>query len=188
MPSQRPCPSPDRSCSSPERSADRPMALTTAPNAKAAAAPQIPPVTMPTATSPLHHSTPTLTSTATTKNTTVDNIMVPANLARILHLIVCLRRLCDAPDTHRCRAVTHRYPLCSDVAPVLLLGEGLAQLLLLLLGQVGRDDLEVVLPEFVDYLIYRRRPTGKRKQGGGALSHLLANLSDKVVVDAYIGQ
>jgi hypothetical protein len=43
---------------------------------------------MPRATSLLHHSTPTLTSTATTKNTTVDNITVPASLARILHPIV----------------------------------------------------------------------------------------------------
>jgi hypothetical protein len=64
------------------------MALTTAPNVKAAAAPQIPPITMPRATSPLHHSTPTLTSTATTKNTTVDNITVPASLERILHPIL----------------------------------------------------------------------------------------------------
>jgi hypothetical protein len=64
------------------------MALTTAPNAKAAAVPQIPPIAMPTATSPLHHSTPTLTSAATTKNTTVDNITVLASLARILHPIV----------------------------------------------------------------------------------------------------
>jgi len=64
------------------------MALTTAPNVKAAAIPQIPPITMPRTTSALHHSTPTLTSTATTKNTTVDNIMVPASLVRILHPIV----------------------------------------------------------------------------------------------------
>jgi hypothetical protein len=45
------------------------------------------PIKMPRATSPLHHSTPTLTSTDTTKNTTVDNITVPASLARILHPI-----------------------------------------------------------------------------------------------------
>jgi hypothetical protein len=64
------------------------MALTTAPNVKAAAVPQIPPITMPRATSPLHHSTPTLTSTATTKNTTADNITVLASLERILHPIV----------------------------------------------------------------------------------------------------
>jgi hypothetical protein len=64
------------------------MALTTAPNVKAAAVPQIPPIKTPRATSALHHSTPTLTSTATTKNTTVDNITVLASLARILHPIV----------------------------------------------------------------------------------------------------
>jgi hypothetical protein len=64
------------------------MALTTAPNVRAAATPQIPPITMPSATSPLHHRTPTLTSTATTKNTTADNITVPASLERILHPIV----------------------------------------------------------------------------------------------------
>ena len=64
------------------------MALTTAPNVIATAAPQIPPIAMPTATSALHHSTPTLTSTATTKNTTVDNITVLASLERILHPIV----------------------------------------------------------------------------------------------------
>jgi hypothetical protein len=64
------------------------MAVRTAPNVIAAAAPHIPPIAMPTATSPLHHSTPTLTSTATTKNTTVDNITVLASLARILHPLV----------------------------------------------------------------------------------------------------
>jgi hypothetical protein len=64
------------------------MALTTAPNIIAAAVPQITPITMPRATSALHHSTPTLTSTATTKNTTVDNITVLASLARILHPIL----------------------------------------------------------------------------------------------------
>ncbi|HEX2742651.1 MAG TPA: hypothetical protein VHM69_19585 [Rubrobacter sp.] len=64
------------------------MDLTTAPNAKAAAVPQITPITMPKATSLLHHKTPTLTSTATKKNTTVDNITVLASLARILHPIV----------------------------------------------------------------------------------------------------
>src|SRR5215204_6103582 len=39
------------------------------------------------------------------EKTTVDNITVPAILARILHPIVCLR-LCGAPDAHRRRAVT----------------------------------------------------------------------------------
>jgi hypothetical protein len=46
---------------------------------------------------------------------------------------------------------------------LLLLRKGLAQLLLLLLGQVGRDDLEVVLLELVDYPLRRRRPAGERK-------------------------
>jgi hypothetical protein len=64
------------------------MALITAPNAKAAAVPQMTPIKVPRATSLLHHKTPKLTSTATTKNTTVDNITVPASLARILHPIV----------------------------------------------------------------------------------------------------
>src|SRR5829696_4078787 len=70
--------------------------------------------------------------------------------------------------------------------PLLLLGEGLAQLVLLLLGQVGRDDLEVIRLQFVDHLVYRSRPTGQRKQGGGALRYLLANLFDEVVVDAHV--
>jgi hypothetical protein len=51
--------------------------------------------------------TPKLTSTDTTKNTTVDNITVPASLARILQPIVCVR-LCDAPDPLRCRTVINR--------------------------------------------------------------------------------
>jgi hypothetical protein len=74
------------------------MAVRTAPNVIAAPEPQITPIKMPRATSPLNHSTPTLTSTDTTKNTTVDNITVPASLARILHLIVCLR-LCAMRQT-----------------------------------------------------------------------------------------
>ena len=61
------------------------MALTTAPNVIAAAEPQITPIKMPRVTSPLHHSTPTLTSTDTTKNTIVDNITVPAILVHIIH-------------------------------------------------------------------------------------------------------
>src|SRR5215217_2342614 len=69
---------------------------------------------------------------------------------------------------------------------LLLLGEGLAQLVLLFFGQVCGDDLEVVGLQFVDHLVYRRRPTGQRKQGGGTLSYLLANLFDKVVVDAHV--
>ena len=54
-------------------------------NIIAAPEPQITPIKVPRATSPLHHKTPKLTSTDTTKNTTVDNITVPASLARILH-------------------------------------------------------------------------------------------------------
>jgi hypothetical protein len=61
------------------------MAVTTAPTVKAAAEPQITPIKAPRAISPLHHKTPKLTSTATTKNTTVDNITVPASLVRIIH-------------------------------------------------------------------------------------------------------
>jgi hypothetical protein len=76
------------------------MALTTAPNVKAAAAPQIPPIAMPNATSALHHKTPTLTSTATTKNTTVDNITVPASLERILHPIVSAYAASVMSPTH----------------------------------------------------------------------------------------
>src|SRR5919106_2794052 len=79
---QRSSPSRDRPSSSLELC---PMALTTAPNVNAAAVPQITPIKVPSATSPLHHKTPKLTTTDTTKNTTVDNITVPASLARILH-------------------------------------------------------------------------------------------------------
>ena len=82
---QRSCPARDRLCSLLERSPDRPMAVITAPTVKAAAEPQITPIEMPRTTSPVHHSTPRLTSTDTTKNTTVHNITVPAILVRILH-------------------------------------------------------------------------------------------------------
>jgi hypothetical protein len=82
---QRSCPSQDRLSSLLERSPDRPMAVITAPNIKAAAVPKMTPIKAPRAISPLHHSTPKLTSTATTKNTTVDNITVPASLVRIIH-------------------------------------------------------------------------------------------------------
>src|SRR5215211_1312498 len=65
----------------------------------------------------------------------------------------------------------------SDLAPYSLLrGEGLTQLLLLLLGQVGRDDL-----------VRRRRPAGQSKQSRGSLCYLLANLLDEVVADAHVG-
>src|SRR5918998_2105848 len=63
-----------------------------------------------------------------------------------------------------------------------------AQEFLLLLGQVGRDDLEVVLLELVNDLVGRRGPAGQGEQGGGALRHLLANLLYEVVVDPDVGQ
>src|SRR5829696_5335616 len=71
--------------------------------------------------------------------------------------------------------------------PVLLLREGLAQSLLLLLGQVGGDDLEVVLPELVYHPLRRRSPAGQSKQRRGALRDLLANLTDEVIVDPDVG-
>src|SRR5215216_462976 len=71
--------------------------------------------------------------------------------------------------------------------PLLLLGEGLTQLLLLLLWQVGRDDLEVILLELVDDLVRRRRPAGQGKQSRGSLCYLLSYLLDEVVADAYVG-
>src|SRR5687768_1156979 len=89
-----------------------------------------------------------------------------------------------APSTHLEAANLLTAPRRSG--SLLLLREGLTQLVLLLLGQVGRDDLEVVLLQLVDHLVYRRRPTGQRKQGGGALRYLLANLFDEVVVDAHV--
>src|SRR5215216_206627 len=68
------------------------------------------------------------------------------------------------------------------------LREGLAELLLLLFGQVGRDDLEVVLLELVDDLVRRRRPAGQCEQRRGSLRDLLANLPYEVVVDIDIRQ
>ena len=58
-------------------------------------------------------------------------------------------------------------PRCSSSS--LLLGEGLAQLVLLLLWQVGRDDLEVVLPELAYYLVGCRRPAGEGEERRGCL-------------------
>src|SRR5215213_1903381 len=66
--------------------------------------------------------------------------------------------------------------------------EGLAQLLLLLLGQVRRDDLEVVGLQFVDHLVYRRSAAGEGEQRRGALRDLLSHLLDEDVADAYVGQ
>src|SRR5918995_1983538 len=69
---------------------------------------------------------------------------------------------------------------------LLLLGEGLAQFVLLLLGQVGRDDLEVVLPELVDHPVGGGGPAGQGKQGRGSRRHFLAHLPDEIVVDPNI--
>ena len=107
------------------------------------------------------------TSTATTKNTTVDNITVLASLARILHpivsayvasvmsptLIAAERSSVSERSLRRCRS-----------SSVLLLGEGLAQLLLLLLWQVGGDDLEVVLFQLVDHPLGRVGPASQCEQ------------------------
>ena len=49
--------------------------------------------------------------------------------------------------------------------PLLLLCEGLPQLALLLLGQVGRDDLKVVCLQLIDHPLRRCRPAGQGKQG-----------------------
>src|SRR5215217_4103429 len=68
------------------------------------------------------------------------------------------------------------------------LREGLAEFLLLLLGQVGRDDLEVVLLEFVDHLVDSGRPAGEGEERRGTLRDLFTNLLDEVVVDANVGQ
>src|SRR5918993_4635437 len=136
---QRSCPSRDRLCSSLERSPDRPMAMPTAPAVIAAATPQITPIKTPRATSPVHHHRPRLTTNDTTKNTTVDNITMAAILERILHPIVCVR-LCDYASVMSPTLFAAERSLRDNRSAAMLLGEGLAQLLLLLLGQVGRDD------------------------------------------------
>jgi hypothetical protein len=51
---------------------------------KAAANPQIIPITTPESKPPVHHSTPRLTDTDTTTNTIADQSTVPAILAIIL--------------------------------------------------------------------------------------------------------
>src|SRR5215213_7741281 len=70
--------------------------------------------------------------------------------------------------------------------PLLLLGEGLAQLLLLLLGQVGRDDLEVVLPELVYNLVRRGGPASERKKRRGPRGNLISHLLDEIVANAHV--
>src|SRR5215203_1698519 len=71
---------------------------------------------------------------------------------------------------------------------LLFVCECFAQLLLLLLWQIGRDDLEVVGLQLVDHLVDRRRATGEGKQRRGALRDLFAHLLDEVVANAYVGQ
>ena len=94
--------------------------------------------------SPLNHSTPTLTTSVTTINTPMDKSTVAANLERILSSLAAYASVvCPNLSSHAER-LTER-PLCIDIARLLLLGEGLAQLLFLLLWEVGREDLEVVL-------------------------------------------
>src|ERR671913_59295 len=80
-----------------------------------------------------------------------------------------------------------RPPLQGDPAPLLLLGEGLTQLLLLLLWEVGGDDLEVILLELVDDPIRRGGPAGQGKQSRGPRRHFLAHLPDEIVVDPNVG-
>jgi hypothetical protein len=58
--------------------------MLTAPIVKAAANPQITPISTPESKPPVHHSTPRLTSTDTTTNTIVDKSTVPIVLAIIL--------------------------------------------------------------------------------------------------------
>src|SRR5215207_9941783 len=71
--------------------------------------------------------------------------------------------------------------------PLLLLSEGLAQLPLLLLWQVGGDDLEVILLELVYDPLRCVGPAGQGKQRGGPRPYLLTNLPDEVVVYPHVG-
>src|SRR4051794_18111210 len=71
------CPPRDRSRSSPGRSPDRPYQLP-ALTVRTATAPQITPIRTLLAPSPVHHSTPKLTNSVTTMNTTRDKSTVAA--------------------------------------------------------------------------------------------------------------
>jgi hypothetical protein len=79
---------PDRSFSSLSpprgRSPDRLAAVLTVAITKAAAKPQITPITAPESRPPVHHHTPRLTSKDTATRTIADNTTVPAILAIIL--------------------------------------------------------------------------------------------------------
>src|SRR5215207_4723399 len=184
-PAQRSRPPRDRSCSSPERSPDRPAQLT-ALTVMTATAPLITPIRTPRVASTVHHSRPKLTNSDTTINTPMDKSTVAANLERILNSLAAYASVV-CPTLSDAERLSER-PLCVDIAPLLLLGEGLAQLVLLLIRQVGRDDLEVVLPQFVDHPVGRRRPTGQGKQSRGPRRHFLTHLPDEIVVDADVGQ
>src|SRR5215203_4536800 len=186
-PAQRSRPPRDRSCSSPERSPDRPYQLA-ALTVRTATAPQITLIRTPRVASPLHHSTPRLTNSDTTINTPMDNSTVAANLEHILDSLAayaCLSLWCAQPSPMQSGYLSDRSASISLV--LLLLAEGLAQFLLLFLWQVGGDDLEVVLPELVDYSLRRRRPAGEREQSRGSRRHFLAHLPDEIVVDSYVG-
>src|SRR5215210_4301869 len=141
------------------------------------------PIKASRAISPLHHSTPTLTSTATTKNATVDNITAPASLVRILHPVVSAYAASVMLPTLFAaeRSLTYNRS-AAMFAPLLLLGEGLAQLVLLLFGQVGGDDLEVILLELVYHPVGGGGPAGEREQRRGNWRHFLTYLPDEIVV------
>jgi hypothetical protein len=62
--------------------------------------------------------------------------------------------------------ITALQQLCSS-SLLRLLGEGLAQFLLLLLWEVGGDDLEVILLQLVDHPLGGVGPASQGKQRGG---------------------
>src|SRR5919112_3507275 len=68
------------------------------------------------------------------------------------------------PILRRGATVLEAAPRRFHVTLLLFVCEGLAQLLLLLLGQVGRDDLEVVGLQLVDHLVDCRHPAGEGEQ------------------------
>src|SRR5215203_4017629 len=186
-PAQRSRPPRDRSCSSPERSPDRPYQLA-ALTVRTATAPQITPIRTPRVASPLHHSTPRLTNSDTTINTPMDNSTVAANLEHILDSLAayaCLSLWCAQPSPMQSGYLSDRSASISLV--LLLLAEGLAQFLLLFLWQVGRDDLEVVLPELVDNPVRGGGSAGQSEQRRGTFRHLLSHLLDEIVVYPNVG-
>ena len=91
------------------------------------------------------------------ENTTVDNITVPASLVRILHPLSAYASVMHPTSFAAERSPDNR----SAAMSLYYLGEGLAQFVLLLLWQVGGDDLEVVGPELVDHSVGGGRPAGQ---------------------------